>query len=333
MRNRFTNHCIGKGSDLIRTTDGTVTAASNKTYRQRICENWQMYLFLILPVIWLLIFKYYPMYGAQIAFRNYTPRDGILGSRWIGLENFTKFFGSVYFERTVGNTLFLSLYSLAVGFPLPILFALLLNCVRSKRWRGWVENVTYMPHFISTVVMVGIMMRVFDVHTGLIHNLLETVGIKWASDLFIGDANFRNLYIWSGVWQGTGWSSIIYMAALSSVDPQLHEAAIVDGATRLNRVWHIDLPGIIPTITITLILRFGSIMSIGFDKAFLMQNDTNIAAAEVISTYVYKVGLKSDSGFQFSYSTAVNMFNSIINLIAISTVNAVSNRINGSGMW
>ncbi|MBR4236655.1 MAG: sugar ABC transporter permease [Clostridia bacterium] len=292
-----------------------------------------MYLFLLLPVVWLLIFKYWPMYGAIIAFKNYRPADGIFGSEFVGLYNFQKFFKSVYFERTVVNTLALSLYSLVVGFPIPIIFALLLNSVRSKTWRGWIENVTYMPHFISTVVMVGIMMRVFDVYTGLVHNVLEIFGIRWTTDMFIGDKNFRNLYIWSGVWQGTGWGSIIYMAALSAVDPQLHEAAIVDGASRWKRVWNIDLPAIIPTITITLILRFGSIMSIGFDKVFLMQNDTNIAAAEVISTYVYKVGLKADSGMQFSYSTAINMFNSIINLIAISTVNAISNRINGSGMW
>ena len=306
---------------------------SHKTKFKLACESWQMYVFLILPVAWLLLFKYWPMYGAQIAFRDFKAASGIWGSEWVGFKHFTTFFNSVYFKRTVTNTLALSMYSLVVGFPLPILFALLLNSVRSKKWRSWVENVTYMPHFISTVVMVGIMMRVFDVHTGLVNNVLDSIGINWDTDLFIGDSNFRNLYIWSGVWQGTGWGSIIYMAALSAVDPQLHEAAIVDGASRMERVFHIDLPSIIPTITITLILRFGSIMSIGFDKAFLMQNDTNMAASEVISTYVYKVGLRADSGMQFSYSTAINMFNSIINLIAICTVNTVSNRINGSGMW
>lgn len=304
-----------------------------KTYWQRVADNRQMYLFWILPLIWLIIFKYGPMYGAQIAFRNFKAADGITGSQWVGFENFTKFFTSVYFSRTVGNTIMLSLYSLVVGFPIPIIFALLLNSVRSRKWRGWIENVTYMPHFISTVVMVGILARVFDVNTGLIHNVAGIFGGHYSTDLFIGDANFRNLYIWSGVWQGTGWGSIIYMAALSSVDPQLHEAATVDGAGRWSRVLHVDLPAIIPTITITLILRCGSIMSIGFDKAFLMQNDTNIAASEVISTYVYKVGLKADSGMQFSYSTAINMFNSVINLITISLVNFISNRINGSGMW
>ncbi len=270
------------------------------------------------------------MYGAQIAFRNFKAAEGIWGSEWVGVEQFAKFFGSVYFGRTVGNTIFLSLYSLVVGFPMPILFALLLNSVRSKKWRGWIENVTYMPHFISTVVMVGILARVFDVNTGIVHNIMKMFGGRLENDMFIGDANFRNLYIWSGVWQGTGWGSIIYMAALSAVDPQLHEAATVDGASRWSRVWHVDLPAIIPTITITLILRCGSIMSIGFDKAFLMQNDTNMAASEVISTYVYKVGLKADSGMQYSYSTAINMFNSVINLATISVVNYISNRITRS---
>lgn len=305
----------------------------SKSYWRRICDNKQMYLFLILPLIWLIIFKYGPMYGAQIAFRNYAPADGIWGSKFVGLYHFKKFFDSVYFERTVGNTVILSLYSLVVGFPIPIIFALLLNSVRSRKWKSAIENVTYMPHFISTVVMVGIMMRVFDFYTGIVHNVIVALGGSWDLHMFTGDSNFRHLYIWSGVWQGTGWSSIIYMAALSAVDPQLHEAAIVDGASRWKRTLYVDLPTIIPTITITLILRFGSIMSIGFDKVFLMQNDTNMNASEVISTYVYKVGLKADSGMQFSYSTAINMFNSIINLGAISLVNYISNRINGSGMW
>ena len=302
-----------------------------KTYWQRIAENWQMYLFLIIPLIWLIIYKYWPMYGAQIAFRKFKPVEGVVGSKWVGLANFKDFFASVYFGRTVGNTLILSLYSLAVGFPTPIIFALLLNSVRSKRWRGWIENVTYMPHFISTVVLVGILSRVFDIHTGLVHNIVSVLGGNFDNDLFIGDANFRNLYIWSGVWQGTGWGSIIYMAALSGVDPEQHEAATVDGASRWDRLWHVDLPAIVPTITITLILRCGSIMSIGFDKAFLMQNDTNLAASEVIATYVYKVGLKDS--LNYSYSSAVNLFNSIVNLVTISLVNFITNRINGSGLW
>jgi len=305
-----------------------------KSIWKRAAENWQMYLFLLIPVIWLLIFKYQPMYGAQIAFRKYSVRLGITGSPWVGMANFTKFFNSVYFTRTVGNTLFLSLYSMVIGFPLPIFFALLLNSVRNLRWKSAIENVAYMPHFISTVVMVGILKRVFDLNSGLFSNLLQVItGSKMEANLFLGDANFQHLYVWSGVWQGTGWGSVIYMAALSSVDPEQHEAATIDGASRWQRLFHIDLPAIIPTITITLILRCGQIMNIGFDKAFLMQNDTNLGASEVISTYVYKVGLTAAGGGNLSYSTAIGLFNSIVNLVMISLVNFVSNKVNGSGLW
>jgi len=308
--------------------------ASRKSYWRRICENRQMYLFLLLPLIWLFTFRYWPMYGAQIAFRNYKVAQGITGSQWVGLAQFQKFFKSIYFKRVVGNTLYLSLYSMVVGFPLPIIFALLLNSVRSKRWRSVVENVTYMPYFISAVVLVGILKRVFDLNSGLISNIMRMLtGAKMETDLFRGNMNFQNLYVWSGVWQGTGWGSIIYMAALSNVDPQLHEAATIDGASRWQRLVHIDLPAIIPTITITLILRCGSLMSIGFDKVFLMQNDTNLAASEVISTYVYKVGLTAEGGNNFSYSTAIGLFNSVVNLVMISLVNFITNRINGSGLW
>jgi len=311
-----------------------VVKRHRKSLWKRAAENWQMYLFLLIPIIWLLIFKYYPMYGAQIAFRKYAVRSGITGSPWVGMANFTKFFNSVYFGRTVGNTLFLSLYSMAIGFPLPIFFALLLNSVRNRRWKSAIENVAYMPHFISAVVMVGILKRVLDLNSGLISNLwLILTGSKMTNNLFLGDANFQHLYVWSGVWQGTGWGSVIYMAALSSVDPEQHEAATIDGASRWQRLFHIDLPAIIPTITITLILRCGQIMNIGFDKVFLMQNDTNLAASEVISTYVYKVGLTAAGGGNFSYSTAIGLFNSVVNLIMISIVNTISNRINGSGLW
>ena len=305
-----------------------------KSIWKRAAENWQMYLFLLLPLIWLFIFKYYPMYGAQIAFRKYAVRSGITGSPWVGMANFIKFFNSVYFERTVGNTLFLSLYSMAIGFPLPIFFALLLNSVRNAKWKSAIENVAYMPHFISAVVMVGILKRVLDLNSGLVSNImLQLTGSKLQNNFFLGDANFQHLYVWSGVWQGTGWGSVIYMAALSSVDPEQHEAATIDGASRWQRLFRIDLPAIVPTITITLILRCGQIMNIGFDKAFLLQNDTNLAASEVISTYVYKVGLTNAGGNNLSYSTAIGLFNSVVNLVMISIVNFISNKVNGSGLW
>jgi len=312
----------------------TARVHHGKSIWKRAAENWQMYVFLLLPIIWLLIFKYQPMYGAQIAFRKYSVRLGITGSPWVGMSNFIKFFNSVYFTRTVGNTLFLSIYSMVIGFPLPIFFALLLNSVRNAHWKSAIENVAYMPHFISTVVMVGILKRVFDLNSGLFSNLMQVItGSKMETNLFLGDANFQHLYVWSGVWQGTGWGSVIYMAALSGVDPEQHEAATIDGASRWQRLFHIDLPAIIPTITITLILRCGQIMNIGFDKAFLMQNDTNLGASEVISTYVYKVGLTAAGGGNLSYSTAIGLFNSVVNLVMISLVNFISNKVNGSGLW
>ncbi len=319
---------------MAQTTTPRAVPRRGRSLRKRVADNWQMYVFLLIPIIWLLIFKYQPMYGAQIAFRKYSVRMGITGSPWVGMANFTKFFNSVYFTRTVGNTLFLSLYSMVTGFPLPIFFALLLNSVRNARWKSAIENVAYMPHFISTVVMVGILKRVFDLNSGLFSNLMQVLtGSKMENNLFLGDANFQHLYVWSGVWQGTGWGSVIYMAALSGVDPEQHEAATIDGASRWQRLFHIDLPAIVPTITITLILRCGQIMNIGFDKAFLMQNDTNLAASEVISTYVYKVGLTSAGGGNLSYSTAIGLFNSVVNLVMISLVNFISNKVNGSGLW
>ena len=301
---------------------------------QRIADNWQMYVFLALPLIWLLVFKYQPMYGTIIAFKKYNIRKGIFGSPWIGFENFVKFFNSYQFGRVVGNTLYLSVVQMVLTFPIPIVFALLLNSIRRPRFKSAVENITYMPHFISTVVLVGILNRVLDINTGMINNLLESIGIRYDTNFFMGGHNFRMLYILSGVWQSTGWGSIIYMAALSSVDPELHEAATIDGASRVRRVWYIDVPTIVPTIAITLILRCGSLMSIGFDKAYLMQNDTNLVASEVISTYVYKIGLTTESGpSNLSYATAIGMFNSVVNLIALLTVNKIADKVSGSGLW
>ena len=311
-----------------------VSAKPKRPLSARIMDNWQMYGFLAVPLVWLIIFKYVPMYGATIAFKRYDFSVGILGSPWVGLSNFEKFFQSYQFERVVGNTLYLSLVQMVLTFPIPIIFALMLNSVLSRRYKSAVENITYMPHFISTVVLVGIMNRVLDINTGMINNVLARLGVNYDNNLFIGGPNFRILYILSGVWQSTGWGSIIYMAALSSVDPELHEAATIDGASRFKRVWYIDLPTIIPTIAITLILRCGSLMSIGFDKAYLMQNDTNLVASEVISTYVYKVGLTAESGpSNTSYATAIGMFNSIVNLVALLTVNKIADKVSGSGLW
>ena len=313
---------------------GTISSKPKRSLALRIQDNWQMYCFLAIPIAWLIIFKYVPMYGAIIAFKRYDFSVGILGSPWVGLSNFEKFFKSYQFERVVGNTLYLSVVQMVLTFPIPIIFALMLNSVLARKYKSAVENITYMPHFISTVVLVGIMNRVLDINTGMINNVLYRFGVNFDTNMFIGGPNFRVLYILSGVWQSTGWGSIIYMAALSAVDPELHEAATIDGASRFKRVWYIDLPTIIPTIAITLILRCGSLMTIGFDKAYLMQNDTNLVASEVISTYVYKVGLTAESGpSNTSYATAIGMFNSVVNLIALLTVNKIADRVSGSGLW
>jgi len=293
---------------------------------------WRLYVMLLLPVIYLILFKYVPMAGVQIAFRKYNMRDGIWGSKWVGMKNIQKFVNSYMFERVVGNTIRLSLYSLFAGFPLPIIFALVLNSLRSKRYRSFIENVTYMPHFISTVVMVGILVQVFDVRIGIFSILYKWItNSSTAPSLFANANAFPHLYVWSGIWQGLGWSTVIYTAALSAVDPELHEAALIDGATRFQRMLHVDIPAIVPTITITLILRCGHIMGIGFDKVYLMQNDMNLRMSEVISTYVYKQGLTSSG--DYSYSTAISLFNSLVNLILISIVNFVSRRVGETSLW
>lgn len=298
----------------------------------RLRRSWRMYVFLLLPLVYLLLFKYWPMAGAQIAFRQYTPRMGIWGSKWVGFYQFEKFFQSYQFERVLSNTLSLSLYSLIAGFPLPILVALMLNSIRSKRYQSFIQNVTYMPHFISTVVMVGMLVQVFNPRIGIVSDLYRFLtGNPNFPDLLASPSAFPHLYVWSGIWQSTGWGTIIYMAALSSVDPELHEAAVIDGASRLQRVRHVDLPALVPTITITLILRCGSLMGIGFDKVYLMQNSLNLRASEVIATYVYKVGL-GDAG-DFSYATAIGLFNSVVNLIMLSIVNAVSKKLGDTSLW
>ena len=296
-------------------------------------RSWQMYLFLLLPLVYLIIFKYIPMAGVQIAFRQYSARLGIWHSKWVGMKQFSKFLNSYQFERVFFNTLRLALYSLVAGFPLPIILALLLNTVRSKKYRSFIENVTYMPYFISTVVIVGILTQVFNTRVGLFAMAYRALtGSPDVPDLLASASAFPHMYVWSGIWQSTGWGTVIYMAALSGVDPEQHEAAVIDGASRWQRLLHVDLPAIVPTITITLILRCGSLMGIGFDKVYLMQNDLNLRASEVIATYVYKVGLAAGGG-DFSYATAIGLFNSVINLILLATVNAISRKVSDTSLW
>ncbi len=311
----------------------TVVPRKAPSFTKRVLRSWQLYAMLLIPVIYLILFQYAPMYGLQIAFKKFSVRLGMEASPWVGFDQFIKFFSSYQFERVVKNTLSLSIYGLLAGFPLPILLALTLNCVRQERFKRLVQTVTYIPHFISVVVLVGMVMQFFNPIVGLYGNIWQTLFNQRPPDILGQAATFPHVYVWSGIWQHMGWSSIIYIAALSSVDMELHEAAQIDGAGRFKRVLHIDLPSILPTATILLILDAGRIMSVGFEKVYLMQNSLNISSSELISTYVYRIGLGSGGNSDFSYATAIGLFNSVINLVLIVFVNTLSRRLSKTSLW
>lgn len=297
-------------------------------------QQWQLYLFLLVPVIYIIIFKYIPMFGIQIAFKDFNAREGIWGSPWVGLKHFKNFINSYMFERVIVNTLRLSLYSILAGFPIPIIFALILNSIRQEKFKRTVQTITYIPHFISTVVLVGMILQVLNPRIGLYGAIYMALNNGATPPDPMGSASaFPHIYQWSGVWQNFGWNSIIYMAALSSVDIELHEAAEIDGASRLQRVRHIDFPSILPTATIMLIMRTGRVMTIGFEKVYLMQNDLNLRMSEIISTYVYKIGLSASGHMNFSYSTAIDFFNSVVNLILIILVNYIARKMSETSLW
>ena len=296
---------------------------------QGVVKNYQLYILILPAFVYFLIFCYLPMYGVQIAFKDFIANLGIVGSPWVGFKHFERFFNSYNFLLILKNTLGISIYSLVVGFPMPIILALLLNEVRNGPFKKIVQTVTYAPNFISMVVMVGMIITFFSSSSGLVNILLSKIGIAPVGWLSKGEY-FKSLYVWSGVWQSTGWGSIIYLAVLSGVDPQLHEAAIIDGASRLRRMWHINLPSIIPTIVIMLILSTGSIMNVGYEKIYLMQNPLVLDVSEVISTYTYKVGLLNS---QYSFSAAVGLFNSVINLVLLTIVNTISAKISETSLW
>lgn len=301
------------------------------TFGRKCRCRWQLFLFLIPAVAIVLIFSYWPMLGAQIAFRDYQPRAGIWNSPWVGLKHFTKFFNSYQFERVLSNTLILSFYSLAVSFPLSIMMALAINLMRNARFKKFVQTISYMPHFISVVVLVGMLSQILSPTVGIYGSVYRLIyGSGYPRDILSNASAFRHLYVWSEIWQNLGWNTIIYIAALSSVDQQLHEAAQLDGASRLKRVFYIDLPTILPTAAIMLILNAGSIMGVGFEKVYLMQNNANLSTAEVISTYIYKVGMDGGTT-QFSYSTAIGLFNSVVNCCMLLIFNKLANRIGDDG--
>lgn len=295
----------------------------------RILRNWQLYA-LISPVIaYYVLFQYVPMYGIQIAFKDFIATQGIWGSPWVGFEHFDRFFNSYYFWRLIKNTLGIGLYSLAVGFPIPIILALLMNEIRAERFKKFVQTITYAPHFLSTVVVVGMMMIFLSPRYGIINHFIEMVGGQ-PINFMTEPSWFKSLYVLSDVWQTMGWSSIIYLAALAGIDNQLHEAARVDGATRLQRIWHINIPGIMPTIIILLILNMGSIMGIGFEKVLLMQNNLNMESSDIIATYVYRMGIQNA---EYSFSAAIGLFNSVINFILLVVVNFISKRVSETSLW
>ncbi len=287
-------------------------------FKLKLRKNQQLYLFVLPAFLVILIFSYGPMYGIIIAFKDYMPSLGILGSPWVGLKHFQRFFESYYFWDLIKNTLGISVYSLIVGFPLPIILALALNEIKDGPFKKITQTVTYAPNFIAVVVMVGMIIAFLSPSTGVINHLLEFVGLQRIN--FMTDPKwFKTIYVLSGVWQGTGWGSVIYLAALSGVDTQLHEAATIDGASRLQRVWYINL----------LIMSFGSLMSVGFEKVILMQNPLNMESSNVIETFVYQQGLLDA---QYSFASAVGLFNSVINSILLISVNSIAKRLSNSSL-
>lgn len=292
-------------------------------------RQWQLYAMILLPVVYILIFAYGPMGGILVAFKDYSIRRGILGSEWAGFKYFKQFLTSPSFYTLLRNTIVLSLYSMVAGFFVPIILALALNEINNVFFKRTVQMVTFFPYFISTVVMVGMIIQFLNPNGGLVNNIIKLLG--GTPQNFMGmPSMWRHIYVWSGVWQGMGYGAVIYIAALSGIDPEIVESAIIDGINRPQRVWYIDIPTILPTIVIMLILSIGNIMNVGFEKVFLMQNTLNLEVSEVISTYVYKRGLIN---FQYSYSTAVGLFNSVVNFILLVIANTLARRAGQSSLW
>ncbi|CAH1227899.1 putative multiple-sugar transport system permease YteP [Paenibacillus allorhizoplanae] len=294
-------------------------------------NHWQLYVLMLLPIVYLIIFKYVPMYGALIAFKNYLPTKGVWGSEWVGLKHFDRFFHSYEFVRIMKNTVLLSIYSLLAGFPFPIILALSLNYVNSRFFKKSVQMITYAPHFISVVVMVGIILQMMDPRVGLIQKIMKFIGLPTINFMGIPEW-FSHVFVWSGIWQNVGFSCIIYLAALAAVDPSLHEAAVVDGANKVQRMWHVDIPGILPVAVILLIMNTGHVLDIGFEKVLLLQNPLNMSSSEVIDTFVYKVGLAS-TAINYSYSSAIGLFKSVINLILLVLVNRIARQLGQTSLW
>ncbi|MCJ8010873.1 ABC transporter permease subunit [Paenibacillus sp. KQZ6P-2] len=294
-------------------------------------RSWQLYALFALPLLYIIIFKYMPMYGAQIAFKEFNVIKGIGGSPWVGFAQFERFFHSHEFWRLLRNTLVISFYTLLASFPFPIILALGLNYVKNRRFKNTVQMITYAPYFISLVVLVGLLLQFLDPRTGMINTMLGWFGL--GPYHFMAQASwFKSIYVWSHIWQNTGFACIIYLAALSGIDPALHEAAVMDGATKVQRMRHIDIPGILPIAVILLILNTGQMLETGFEKILLMQNALNLRSSEVIDTYVYKVGIVSQA-MNFSYATAIGLFKSVIGFILLIIVNQTAKQLKQESLW
>jgi putative aldouronate transport system permease protein len=302
-----------------------------KKKKSKFAKHGALFLFVVPALLYVLIFNYLPMYGIVIAFQDFSPVDDILSpdAYWIGFQNFTRFFSDYKFWTLMENTFLLCIYGFLIGFPLPIIVALLLNSLKKKKFSRRLQTIFYAPHFISVVVMVG-MLYLFFGEYGLVNNIVRFFGGDPYS-YFLQKEAFRPLYILSSNWQDFGWSSIIYLAALSGVDPQLHEAAVVDGASRLQRIFHIDFPAIFPTVSMLLILSIGNLMSVGYEKALLMQTGANLATSEIIATYVYRIGFVGSG--EYGYATAIGLFNAVINVILLVIANTLSRRFSKNSLW
>ena len=310
------------------TTRRSVPRLREKTLLQRMLAHWQIYLLILPAILYIFFFYYMPMTGLQIAFKDYRVSKGIWGSEWVGLKYFIKFFNYPHCWRIIRNTLVISLYSLAT-FPLSILLALFINELQSVRFRKTVQMVTYAPHFISTVVLCSMVTLFLNRSNGLVNNMAELLGGTRVD--YLGTTGwFATIYVWSGVWQDIGWGTIIYLATLSGVSPELHEAAHIDGANRLQVIWHVNIPSILPTVIIMLIMSCGRILTVGFEKIYLLQNSLNLDVSQVISTYTYELGLL---GSQYSYSTAIGLFNTVVNVTLLVIVNTVAKYTSDVSLW
>ena len=308
---------------------GVPAAVKKQSFKAYMKGHYDLYLLLLPAILYTAVFLYIPMYGVLMAFQDYSPVKGLMGSNFVGLKHFKKFFSTYMAKQIISNTVILSGYSLLASFPFPVILALMLNYCVNRRFGKIVQTVTYMPYFISVMVLVGMMNIFFSTNYGVVNTVLQALGIEPFS-FMSSEKSFRHMYVWSGIWQGMGYSSVIYFAALSGIDPTLYEAAELDGASKLQRIRYIDLPSIMPTVIIMLIMSAGNLMSIGFEKAYLMQNDRNSGVSEIIATYVYKVGLIDA---RYSFSAAINLFNSAINFVILIVINKISRKLSDTSLW